>query len=141
MWAQSHWPIQVIGLGQELVPGLAGGLDDVLVGFENAVRQPVLAEVLPDFLDRVQLPEERQRIISKLDEAGAAADDHRRARAANPIPLDTLLREVNDRDTAQQLYLASGVAINGGTEVQSSYLLYLQQRLKLDQQSLPRSRR
>lgn len=83
-------------------------------------------------------PEERQRIISKLDEAGADGDDHRvvEQELQNPVPLDTLLREVNDRETAQQFYLASRVAINGDTEVQRSYLLYLQQRLKLEQQEV-----
>jgi hypothetical protein len=35
------------------VPGLAAGVEDVLVGVEDAVRQPVLAQILPDVLDRV----------------------------------------------------------------------------------------
>ena len=39
----------------ELVPGLAPSLDDCVVIFENAVREPVLPKILPDVLDRVQL--------------------------------------------------------------------------------------
>ena len=41
------------GLIDELVPGLATGLNDGVVIFEDAVREPVLSEVLPDVLDRV----------------------------------------------------------------------------------------
>jgi uncharacterized membrane protein YebE (DUF533 family) len=79
-------------------------------------------------------PEERQRIVAKIDEAGADPDDHRviERELSNPVPLDTLLREVNDPETAQQFYLASRVAIDGTTEVQRSYLQYLAHRLKLD---------
>ncbi len=39
----------------ELVPRLATERDDFLVGFEDAVREPVVAADLPDVLDRVQL--------------------------------------------------------------------------------------
>ena len=41
------------GLVHELVPGLAPGLNDGVVIFEDAVREPVLSAVLPDVLDRV----------------------------------------------------------------------------------------
>ena len=41
------------GLIDELVPGLATGLNDGVVIFEDAVREPVLSEVLADVLDRV----------------------------------------------------------------------------------------
>src|SRR5918993_3537226 len=36
-----------VGLGDQPAPGVAGGIDDVLVG-EDAVGEPVLAQVLPD---------------------------------------------------------------------------------------------
>ena len=36
----------------ELVPGFAAERDDVVVGFEDSVRQPIVAEELPDVLDR-----------------------------------------------------------------------------------------
>ena len=38
----------------ELVPGLAAHGDDVGVGCEDAVRQPIVTHELPDVLDRVQ---------------------------------------------------------------------------------------
>ena len=43
------------GLIDELVPGVAAMADDVVVGCEDAVREPVVAQELPDILDRVQL--------------------------------------------------------------------------------------
>ena len=41
-------------LVDELVPGLAAVIDDVVVEGEDAVRQPVVANELPDILDRVE---------------------------------------------------------------------------------------
>ena len=78
-------------------------------------------------------PQERAHIIAKLDEAGADADDRRiiEKELQNPRPLDELLREVHDPDTAQQFYLASRAAVGGTNEVQKSYLSYLRQRLDL----------
>src|SRR5277367_5163464 len=38
----------------EFVPRLAGGVDDVVVGPEHPVGEPVLAQILPDVLDRVE---------------------------------------------------------------------------------------
>ena len=42
-------------LADELVPGFAAERDDVFVGFENPVRQPVVAHELQDVLGWVQL--------------------------------------------------------------------------------------
>ena len=39
----------------EVVPGVAAEGDDVVIGLEDAVREPVVAHELPDVLDRVQL--------------------------------------------------------------------------------------
>ena len=39
----------------EAVPSEAAMIEDVVVGFEHAVRQPVVAHELPDVLDRVEL--------------------------------------------------------------------------------------
>lgn len=78
-------------------------------------------------------PDERTRIITKLNEAGADDDDRRliEKELQDPKPLDGLLREVRDPETAQQLYLASRAAVDGKSEVQKSYLSYLRQRLNL----------
>ena len=46
----------------EAVLGEAAMVDDIVVGYEYAVRQPVVAHELPDVLDRVELgPFGRQR--------------------------------------------------------------------------------
>jgi hypothetical protein len=42
-------------LVDELVPCLAGVVDEIVVGFEDAVGEPVVAHELPDVLDRVGL--------------------------------------------------------------------------------------
>ncbi len=43
------------GLIDELVPSLAAMVEDVVVGLEDPVRQPVVAHELPDVLNRVEL--------------------------------------------------------------------------------------
>ena len=43
------------GLIDELVPGLAAETDDIVVGLEDPVGEPVVAHELPYVLDRVQL--------------------------------------------------------------------------------------
>ena len=48
-------------LGDELSPGFAGGVDDVVVGFEDAVGKPVGAQILPDVLDRVEFGRARRQ--------------------------------------------------------------------------------
>lgn len=42
------------GLVCEFVPGLAAVRNDIIIVFEHPVRQPVVADELPDILDRVQ---------------------------------------------------------------------------------------
>jgi hypothetical protein len=39
----------------ELVPSIAAVVEDIVVGLEHPVRKPVVADELPDVLDRVQL--------------------------------------------------------------------------------------
>ncbi len=43
------------GLIDEGVPGIAAVVEDIVVGRENPVREPVVADELPDVLDRVEL--------------------------------------------------------------------------------------
>lgn len=43
------------GLIDELVPSLAAEGDDLVIGFELPVGQPVVAHELPDVLDRIEL--------------------------------------------------------------------------------------
>src|ERR1700747_252992 len=70
----------------EPVPGLAAVVDDVVVGFEDTVRQPVVAHELPDVLDGVELGASRrqrhQGNVGRHDQLGRAVpsglieDDH-----------------------------------------------------------------
>jgi uncharacterized membrane protein YebE (DUF533 family) len=79
-------------------------------------------------------PEERQAILGKLDEAGAGPDERQvvERELASPMSTDALIREVRDEQTAEQVYLASALAIQPDTEAERSYLQYLAARLKLD---------
>jgi uncharacterized membrane protein YebE (DUF533 family) len=77
---------------------------------------------------------ERARILSNLDQAGADAEDHRfvEKELAAPQPIDSLLKEVQDQETAEQVYLASEMAIEVDSPAERSYLQYLAARLNLD---------
>src|SRR3974390_2657033 len=44
-----------LGLCDEAAPSVAGSVNDVVVGVEDAVRQPVATHVLPNVLNRVEL--------------------------------------------------------------------------------------
>jgi hypothetical protein len=39
---------------EERIPSVTAVIDDIVVGFEDAVRKPVVAHVLPDIFDRVE---------------------------------------------------------------------------------------
>ncbi len=43
------------GLFDEAVPGVAAMVEDIVIGRENPVREPVFGDELPDVLDRVRL--------------------------------------------------------------------------------------
>ncbi len=43
------------GLVDEAVPGVAGMVEDIFVGPEDPVREPVVTDELPDVFDRVEL--------------------------------------------------------------------------------------
>ena len=58
----------------EVVPGVAAKRHDVLIGLEDAVREPVVAHELPDVFDRVQLRrsgrQRQQGDVVRNDELG-----------------------------------------------------------------------
>ena len=62
------------GLIDELIPGVAAVVDDVVVGFEDAIRQPVIAHELPDVFLRIQFRafgrQGYQRDVGRDDQAG-----------------------------------------------------------------------
>lgn len=82
--------------------------------------------------------DERQRILSALDEAGAGPDERRvvEHELDHPQSLDTLLQSVRDSQTAEQVYMASKMAVDQDTEAERSYLQYLASRLQIDPRRL-----
>jgi uncharacterized membrane protein YebE (DUF533 family) len=78
-------------------------------------------------------PVERARIVQQVEAGGGDSEDKRvvEREMENPRPLDELLAEVSDHETAQEFYLASRVAVDGETEAHRSYLRTLRQRLGL----------
>jgi hypothetical protein len=43
------------GLVREFIPRFAAVVEDIVVGFEDAIGQPVVAHEFPDVLDRIEL--------------------------------------------------------------------------------------
>jgi uncharacterized membrane protein YebE (DUF533 family) len=78
-------------------------------------------------------PDERQRITSKLEQAGAGPEE--RAVLAreleSPRSADQIVREVKDQETAVQVYLASRLAMNPDTAAERAYLDFLAARLNI----------
>jgi uncharacterized membrane protein YebE (DUF533 family) len=83
-------------------------------------------------------PDERQRIASKLEQAGAGPEE--RAVLAreldSPRSADQIVREVKDQDTAVQVYLASRLAMNPDTAAERAYLDFLAARLNIPAERL-----
>ena len=79
---------------------------------------------------------ERQRVLSALDEAGGGPEERRivEQELAQPQSLDALVRSVTDPDMAEQVYLASLMAVDRDHEAERAYLSYLATRLKIDPQ-------
>lgn len=84
-------------------------------------------------------PVERQRILDSLEQAGADDEDRRflANELASPHPVDGLIRNVKDEETAQQVYLASTMAIDADTPAEQSYLRYLADRLGIQPGQTP----
>lgn len=77
--------------------------------------------------------EERQRIVQHLDKAGAGPEERQivEQEIRQPRSLDDIIRQVRDQDTAEQVYLASEIAIRGGSETERRYLDFLASRLNI----------
>jgi uncharacterized membrane protein YebE (DUF533 family) len=78
-------------------------------------------------------PDERQRIMGKLDQAGAGPEERRvlEGELQNPRSVEQIVREVHDPATAEQIYLASRIAMNPDTGAESAYLDFLAARLEI----------
>jgi uncharacterized membrane protein YebE (DUF533 family) len=78
-------------------------------------------------------PDERQRITSKLDQAGAGAEERAvlERELQSPRSVDQIVREVRDQETAEQVYLASRIAMEPDTAAEKAYLDFLASRLEI----------
>ncbi|CBS90066.1 tellurite resistance TerB family protein [Azospirillum lipoferum] len=130
--------------GSVMGGGAAGGLGDRLAGvLRGGTPEPDLGDAKALLLIRAMIaaanadgrisPDEQRRILDSLDAAQADLEDRRivEAELRSPRPMDDIVREVRDPDTAEQVYLASELAVRGGSEVDRQYLAYLAARLGL----------
>ena len=78
-------------------------------------------------------PDERQRITGQLDQAGAGADERAvlERELASPRSADQIIAEVHDQETAEEVYLASRIAMNPDTQAEKAYLDFLAARLEI----------
>jgi uncharacterized membrane protein YebE (DUF533 family) len=83
---------------------------------------------------------EQQRILGKLEEAGADAtvQEFVCAEMSRPLDLKTLLREVSNPQMAAEVYAASLLAIEVDTPAERDYLRQLAQGLGLDEGAVQR---
>jgi len=83
-------------------------------------------------------PDERQRITTKLDQAGAGADERAvlERELQNPRSVDQIIREVRAPDTAEQVYLISRLAMNPDTPAEKAYLEFVAARLAIPAERL-----
>ena len=83
-------------------------------------------------------PDERQRIMGKLDQAGAGPEERRvlEGELQNPRSVDQIVRDVRDQATAEQVYLASRIAMNPDTGAEKAYLDFLAARLEIPPERL-----
>ncbi|SFQ22286.1 Uncharacterized membrane protein YebE, DUF533 family [Tranquillimonas alkanivorans] len=98
----------------------------------------IRAMVTAAYSDGSLSQEERKRIMEEISEAGADAEDRAvmEREIANPKPLEELLAQVHDEETAEEFYLASRAAIDPDTEPHRAYLADLRTRLKLSDDSI-----
>ncbi|HEX5080161.1 MAG TPA: tellurite resistance TerB family protein [Geminicoccaceae bacterium] len=77
--------------------------------------------------------DERQRIMGKLDQAGSGPEERNvlEAELQNPRSVDQIVREVRDPATAEQVFLASRIAMNPDTGAEKAYLDFLAARLEI----------
>jgi uncharacterized membrane protein YebE (DUF533 family) len=78
-------------------------------------------------------PDERQRITGKLDQAGAGPEERAvlERELESPRSVDQIVREVNDQETAEQVYLASRIAMSPDSSAEKAYLDFLAARLEI----------
>ncbi len=93
----------------------------------------IRAMITAAYADGSLSQDERGRIIKSIEDADATPDERAamEREIANPKPLDELLKQVDDEETAEEFYLASRAAIDGTSDADRNYLLNLQNKLGL----------
>ena len=83
-------------------------------------------------------PDERQRITGKLDKAGAGPEERAvlERELASPRSADQIIAEVHDQETAEEVYVASRLAMNPDTPAEKAYLHFLAARLEIPSERL-----
>ena len=83
-------------------------------------------------------PDERQRITARLDQAGAGAEERAvlQRELQTPHSAEQIVREVHDQETAEEVYVASRVAMNPDTPAEKAYLDFLAARLGIPAERL-----
>jgi uncharacterized membrane protein YebE (DUF533 family) len=78
-------------------------------------------------------PDERERITSKLEQAGAGPEERAvlERELESPRSVEQIVREVDGPETAVQVYLASRLAMNPDTAAERAYLDFLAARLNI----------
>ena len=96
----------------------------------------IRAMIAAAYADGVLSEDERAGIMGQIDEAGADEADRQtmQREIADPKPVDELLAQVHDEETAQRFYLASCAAVDPDTERNRTYLSDLRRRLGLSEQ-------
>lgn len=134
-------PAQTTGGGPSLGERLAGLLQpeqrtapEAAVGDQKAlllIRAMVAAAAADGTVDA----DERRRILERIRAAGADEDDQRllERELDSPAPLDGIVNQVHDPETAEQVYLASLLAIEADSQAERTYLHYLAARLGIDE--------
>lgn len=134
-------PAQATGGGPSLGERLAGLLQpeqrtapEAAVGDQKAlllIRAMVAAAAADGTVDA----DERRRILERIRAAGADEDDQRllERELDSPAPLDGIVNQVHDPETAEQVYLASLLAIEADSQAERTYLHYLAARLGIDE--------
>lgn len=135
---------ETLGIGKTAQPASDSGFGDRLAsGLRGPAIPPPLDNNKAHLLIRAMVAaaaadgqisrEERNAITSRLDQAGAGPEERRvvEIELTNPPTMESILREVRDADTAEQVYLASNLAIVVDTPAERAYLDYLATRLGL----------
>ncbi|MFZ3584955.1 DUF533 domain-containing protein [Loktanella sp. DJP18] len=100
---------------------------------EDKALLMIRAMITAAYADGSLSQDERGRIVQAIQEADATPDERAtmEREIANPKPLDELLAQVDDEETAEEFYLASRAAIEGMSDADRKYLLDLQHKLGL----------